>query len=173
MHSNRGGIVGGLILILLGLGFLVQQAFPDYFSGWLFLVGLALIFLVAYIATRQYGYLIPGCILMGLGIPLAVVQIQTSQMGWYVSSLSLDEGGLVVLGLGLGFVAIYVIDLLVSRGRPGGWWPLIPGGIVTLAGLAILSQNEQWLDSIGMWWPVIFIIIGCWIIVDRLIRRPR
>jgi hypothetical protein len=120
MHSNRGGIVGGLILILLGLGFLVQQAFPDYFSGWLFLVGLALIFLVAYIATRQYGYLIPGCILMGLGIPLAVVQIQTSQMGWYVSSLSLDEGGLVVLGLGLGFVAIYVICWSRVAGQVAG-----------------------------------------------------
>ncbi len=172
MHTHRGGVVGGLILILLGVLFLVQQALPDFFGGWLFLVGLAVVFLVAYIATRQYGYLIPGCILMGLGIPLAVIQIQTSQPGWAVDTVSTDQGGFLVLGLGLGFVAIFLIDLLVSRGRPGVWWPLIPGGIITLAGLAILSQNEQWLQSLGQWWPLALIIVGIWIIVSRVARRP-
>ena len=173
MQRNRGSLVGGLILILLGLAFLVQQALPDYFGGWLFLVGLALVFLVAYIATREYGYLIPGCILMGLGIPFAVVQLQTSQGGWVISGVNAEEGGIFVLGLGLGFVAIFLIDLLVARGRPGGWWPLIPGGIITLAGLAILSENEQWLESIGQWWPLIFIFIGVAIILSLVRRRPK
>jgi hypothetical protein len=165
-ERRRGGWFGGLILIILGLFFLVNQVAPDFFGGWMFLVGLGLVFLVGYVATRQYGYLIPGCILTGLGIPVAFLE-----RGGYSDA---TQGGLVVFGLGLGFFAILIIDYLVERGpRPGRWWPIIPGGILTIVGAALLSDNEQWLNTVGKWWPLVFIVIGIWIIFDRLIRRPR
>jgi hypothetical protein len=170
MHERRRGVVGGLILIVLGIVFLVAQRYPEAFGAWMIVVGLAVIFLAAYLATREYGFLIPGSILMGIGVPLAIVQYQTSQTGMVIEGMSLDQGGLVVLGLGLGFVCIWLIDLLVSRGRPGGWWPLIPGGLLLAAGLAIASNNEQWLETIGQWWPLIFIVIGCGIVL-QVIRR--
>jgi hypothetical protein len=170
MRERRRGVVGGLILIALGIVFLVAQRYPEAFGAWMFLVGLAVIFLAVYLYTREYGFLIPGCILMSIGVPLAIIQYQTAQPGMVIESMSPDQGGFVVLGLGLGFICIWLIDLLVARGRPGGWWPLIPGGLLLAAGLAITSGNEQWLDTIGQWWPLIFIVIGGGILL-QVIRR--
>lgn len=43
----------------------------------------------------------------------------------------------VVVGLGLGFVLIWVIDRVFTRRGPrGSWWPLIPGSILLLVGIA-------------------------------------
>jgi hypothetical protein len=165
VERRRGGWVGGLVLILLGVIFLIQQINPDLIGGWIFLIGLALVFLVAYVMTRQYGFLIPGCILLGLGIPVALMEQD-------IVSDPTGQGGLVVFGLGLGFVAIWLVDMLVARGRPGAFWPLIPGVILFLVGISILAENEQWLTDIGQWWPLVLIIIGVWILIDRLLRKP-
>jgi hypothetical protein len=164
MHERRGGWIGGLVLILLGLVFLADQFYPGILGGWMFLAGLGLIFLIAYVFSRQYGFLIPGCILGALGVGVGLIETNT---------LTGDgEGGVIVLALGLGFIAIWLIDLLVTRGRRAGWWPLIPGGILTLVGVGILSGNEAWVQDIGQWWPVVFIIVGVWILLERIIRRP-
>jgi hypothetical protein len=163
MQEKRGGWVGGLILILLGVVFLVQQLAPELFGGWLFLAALAIIFLIAYVFSRQYGFLIPACILGSLSVGVGLVETNV---------VTGDSGdGAIVLALGLGFIAIWLIDLLVARGRAVGWWPLIPGVILTITGAAIFSQNEAWLQDYGKWWPLIFIVIGVWILFDR-IRQP-
>jgi hypothetical protein len=163
-EKRRGGWVGGLILIMLGVVFLVQQLFPDAFGGWMFLAGLGAIFLIAYVLTQQYGFLIPGCILSGLSVGVALIETNT------VTGPGSD--GVVVLSLGLSFVAIWLIDMLVARGRFGGWWPLIPGTILTVVGAAVFSNNEAWLQDYGKWWPVVFIVVGLWILIERW-RRPQ
>jgi hypothetical protein len=165
VERRRGGWVGGLVLILLGVIFLIQQIKPDLIGGWVFIIGLALVFLVAYVMTRQYGFLIPGCIFLGIGIPLALTESN-------IVADTTGEGGLIVLGLALGFLAIWLVDMLVARGRPGAWWPLIPGVILFLVGVSILSENQAWLQDIGQWWPLILIVIGVWILFDRFLRRP-
>lgn len=170
-HERRGGVIGGLLLICLGVAFLVQQRYPQAFGAWMIVVGLALFFLFAYLYTREYGFLIPGCILMGIGLPLAYVQYATEQTGIVIGSMSVDQSGLIVMGLGLGFIAIWLIDLLVSHGRPGGWWPLVPGGLLMAVGLAISSDNEQWLETISQWWPLVFIFIGGGILLQVVRRR--
>ncbi len=164
MADKRKGWVGGLLLILLGVLFLVNEFYPGVLGDWTLLLGLGVVFLVAYAIGRQYGFLIPGCILAGLGVALALVE------NGYVSSAA--EDGVFVLLLGASFLAIWLIDLLVSRGRPLGWWPIIPGGILTIVGAALYTDNEAWLESIGQWWPLIFIIVGVWILLERVIRRP-
>ena len=166
MERRRGGWIGGLVLILLGVAFLAQQFYPDVFGGWMFLVGLGIIFLVAYVVSQQYGFLIPGAILTGLGVGVALIETNTVSGGETV------EGGVIVLALGISFLAIWLSDLLLTRGRPGGWWPLIPGGILTVVGVSLLYENEAWLESVAQWWPLIFIIIGVWILLERAIRRP-
>ena len=59
-------------------------------------------------------------------------------------------------GLGLGFIAIFVIATLY-QGR-SHWWPLIPGGILLVSGLAEGSQAFRDLLAVG--WPVVLILIG-------------
>ena len=66
-EKNRGRIVAGVVLIFLGLVFLANQfvgGFSD--AAILFLIGA--VFLAGYFYSKSYGLLIPGCILMGLGV---------------------------------------------------------------------------------------------------------
>ena len=134
-RSNVNRMLPGLILIALGVLFLVGRL-----SGVIVLGGLGAIFIVAYLITRKYGWLIPGCILAGLGLG--------ELLGW--SSL----------GLGLGFIGIFVIDLIV-RGK-SHWWPLIPGAIITLDALGdranVVIAPLRGLVASG--WPLLLIAIG-------------
>ena len=67
---KRENIVWGVLLILLGLGFLAYQWFPERFSGfgwpWI-LVALGAVFLVMSLLTRTGGTMVPAAILLGLG----------------------------------------------------------------------------------------------------------
>lgn len=138
-RSQRNQMLPGLILIGLGVVFLVART--TNLGGWIVLAGLGAIFIAAYLSTRSYGLLIPGCILLGLGVGEA---LQASS-----------------LGLGLGFIAIFAVDSIV-RGRSSHWWPLIPG--VIIAGDAALDANIAGIGSVRQlavdWWPVLLILLG-------------
>ncbi len=141
MNANRVRLIPGLILIALGILFLVGQYFN---APGLILLFLGLVFLIPYVLTRSYGLLIPGCILAGLGIGILFQD-------------ALGRGDItILLGLGLGFVAIFVVQLIVAGASH--WWPLIPGGILILAGLADALPQGQALLEKG--WPLILILIG-------------
>ncbi len=141
--KRRGNIVLGSILIVLGIGLVALQLFEGFSDAViLFLIGGA--FIAWYLYSRAYGLLIPGCILLGLGL------------GKVGESALTTFGGMEQLGLGVGFVAIYVIDL-VYQGK-SSWWPLIPGGILILTGLAQGSETFERLLEVG--WPLIFVFIG-------------
>lgn len=114
------------------------------FGPGLLLLLLGLLFLVAYAVTRSFGLLIPGCILAGLGI------------GILVGRAPMREDVSVLIGLGLGFIAIYVIQLVVA-GR-SHWWPLVPGGLLALAGVAEAIPQGQVMIERG--WPLVLILIG-------------
>ena len=145
MDRNRiNQLLPGLILIGLGVFFLLGRT---ALSGALFLGGLGAIFLVAYLSSRNYGLLIPGCILAGLGVGELI--------NW--SSL----------GLGLGFIAIFVIDRL-ARGK-SHWWPLIPGGIITISALTerggpLIAPLRGLVDN---FWPLLLIAVGLLLLFRR------
>jgi len=142
MNANRRQIIPGLILIVLGIVFLLMQYFE--FGPGLFLTLLGLAFLIAYAFTRSYGLLIPGCILCGIGIGLAFERA------------AMRPDVTVSIGLGLGFVAIFVVQLVVARASH--WWPLVPGVILVLVGIVeIVPQGQAVLEK---GWPVILIVIG-------------
>ena len=141
MPFRRGRLIPGLILILLGVAFLLREYLgvgPEFI-----LVLAGLVFLVPYLLTRLYGLLIPGMILIGLGAGMLYERV--SHVGWAVP-----------LGLGIGFIAIFVADWIVTRAVR--WWPLIPGAALMIP--AIVDA----FPSVGFWlekgWPVILILIG-------------
>ena len=50
------------------------------------------------------------------------------------------------------------------------WWPLVPGGILTLVGLVVLA--EEGLDSdLLRWWPVLIIGAGIIVLLSAMRRR--
>lgn len=144
--SRRDPMVIGVILIAVGaialLGQIVQL--PSSLGSWIvLLIGLG--FLAAGITGRTYGFLVPGGIMTGLGAGIIVSE---------AIALPSDEatGGAVTLGLGLGFVAVWVIGGLL-RVEANHWWPLVPGGILVLVGGALVLGGQA-IDLLDYWGAV-------------------
>ena len=146
-----GGWLPGVILIAFGLTlFAVQLLNLD--SDVVVLV-IGLVFAIAFAATRRYALLIPAGIMTGLG-----------------AGILLEDFGVmgepVVLGLGLGFLAIYAVDFLASGARePGRWWPLIPGTILTIIAGTESTFGPEGARVIAQGWPIILIAAGAWLLL--------
>ncbi len=155
---TRRRFIIGAVLILLGIGLLALQrseGLGDAFA--LFLIGG--LFVAGYFYRRSYGLLIPGCILLGLGL------------GAVGESTFPGVSDFSQLGLGAGFVAIYLLDR-AFRGTTH-WWPLIPGGILLLTGLATLSEDLGRVVEVG--WPLLLVLAGLLLLaggVGLFGRRP-
>lgn len=153
-QPNRQRLTTGLVLVLLGLGFFLLQRVEGLGDEVvLLLIGAA--FLIGYFFQRSYGLLIPGCILIGLG---AGGMINEDRLWWA------DAGW--QLGLGAGFLAIYAIDRLY-RGRTP-WWPLIPGAVLVLVGLARTGPIFKFLLRN---WPLLLVAVGVLILIGAFRQR--
>ncbi len=151
MNARNRGVITGIILIALGLLFLAVQFLGDVGNAVvLILIGSG--FVYGYFSRQQYGLLIPGGILLGLGVGDLLEQIP--QLG----------SDFDTLGLGLGFVLIYVIDVL--RQGTTSWWPLAPGTVLILIGLAEGAPQFQTWFSKG--WPALLILFGAVLLIRTL-----
>jgi hypothetical protein len=163
--GTRDQLVFAVVLIVvgvLGLASRVWQPTADV-GGWIVaIIGLA--FLGAFAYTRQYGYLIPGSIMTGLGVGIVAsqaIKFATDE----------GEGGAVVLGLGVGFLGIWAIGALV-RTEQHHWWPLIPGGILAAVGTALLIGGGA-IEALD-YWGIILVALGVFVIARAfLMGRTR
>jgi len=152
--SKHRRIASGLVFIVVGLALWALQWAEGVGRAVFFcLVGGA--FLAGYLYRRKYGFLIPGCLLLGLG---------AGQLG---RDSVFSFGDPTHLGLGSGFVAIFVIAFLYER--RSHWWPLIPGGILILVGL---PNTERALQFLYRNWPLILVFIGLMILLGAF-GRPK
>ena len=119
-------------------------------------IGLAL--LAVFVIRREYGFLVPGSILTGVGIGIALEPATSGD----------TESGVMMLALAGGFLGIWVIGSLY-RLPQNHWWPLIPGGILTLIGLVQLSRTD--VEGALRLWPVILIILGALVLGRTISRR--
>jgi len=155
-RRDPGGLVAGLVIAGLGLFFLAGQLEPDIGRFVTLFMGLAL--LAVFVVRREYGFLVPGSILTGVGIGIALEP----------ATSGVTETGVMMLALAGGFLGIWVIGSLY-RLPQNHWWPLIPGGILTLIGLVQLSRTD--VDGALRLWPVIFIILGALLLGRTITRR--
>ena len=144
---DKSRIFSGIVLILLGLSISGVNLFSGFSHNSILLL-LGGLFIAWYFYSNAYGLLIPGCILAGLGLG----SLGTDYF-WYSPHNS-------SLGLGIGFISIYLIDRIHSG--KSHWWPLIPGGIITLSALSRGALGMKQIFHLS--WPIILIIIGLWII---------
>ena len=142
--------IAGPILIGLGVLALLGSAYRTHVFGTMFLLALGQIFL--YVSRQRGGMLgfrIPGCILTGLGAG-AVLD----------AALGFDGGGWTAVGLGLGFLSLWLMD----RRQ---WWWLIPSAAITFGGLDDLMNVPYRLFNLGALLPVGFILLGAYIWRER------
>lgn len=160
MGGSRGAIIGGFVLVIVGAGALAAEYWPEFGRYIPLVVGLGLLALFA--ATRAYGALVAGSIVTGIGAGVVVSD--------FVGN-STAEGAVIVLGLGFGFVAIWVISSLMSL-KESHWWPLIPGGILLLVGGG-LALDLLTGDASRVVVPAAVVLIGLLVIIVGFTRTSR
>ncbi len=149
---DRQKFTAGVVLVLFGLGFYLVQRLDAIGNSMIMLI-IGAAFLVAYFYQKAYGLLIPAGILLGLGFGTLL----QGQYWWA------NDG--TQLGLGVGFLSIYVIAKLYERETH--WWPLIPGVILILVGLPKTAKIFRYLfDN----WPLILVAIGLLILIGAFRR---
>ena len=142
-HDPGSRIVFGVILISLGVFTLLQQITHVSFSFVPLVIGIA--FLAGWSRNKSYGFLLPGCILTGLGL------------GWFVGSFVPGQySGLLTLG-GLGLA--FAVTGLLSKRRGWHWEFIVAAGLLFSA---IVSNS--WIafspDIARVALPVSVIAIG-------------
>lgn len=148
--------MAGLVIAGMGLFFLAGQLEPDIGRFVTMFIGLAL--LAVFVITREYGFLVPGSILTGIGIGIVLDSAASGEV----------ESGVMMLALAGGFLGIWVIGS-IYRLPENHWWPLIPGGILTLIGLVQLARSE--VDAALSLWPIVLVIIGALVLARAVSRR--
>ena len=162
--------MGGIVIVGIGLFLLLGQLVPDI-GRWIpLLVGL--VFLAVFIVRREYGFLVPGCIVSGVGIGILLAGAVDDR--W--------SGAVVLFSIAGGFIAIWLVSTLLRLGEqewPRGmgreaagaqWWPLIPGGILAIIGVIVLAE-EGFDSDLLRWWPLLIIGAGLVVLVSALSRR--
>jgi hypothetical protein len=158
--DRRRQVIAGLILVVVGGLLLAGQWWPDVGRYVPLAVGLGL--LAAFVVTRQYGWLVAGCIVGGVGVGVVLAS----------STSGNTAGGWMLVALGGGFLAIWVVSL-VLRLAEHHWWPLIPGGILSVVGVLVMAGGEA--RRLLEWWPIILVLIGVVILIQAFTsrREPR
>ncbi len=138
MKNIPGKVVWGVLLILIGVLFLLQElnVVGDAFDYlWVILMAAAGAAFLYVFASRkeQWWAVIPGLTLLGLSLVAANDLLNLVPGG--------DLGGAVFLGsIGLAFWLVY------AR-QPDQWWAIIPGGVMLT--LALVAGLDPLVDSDG------------------------
>jgi hypothetical protein len=155
-RSNEG-LWFGAILVGLGALLLAGQLVPGAGRYVVLVIGLAL--LAGFLATRGYGFLVPGGIVTGVGVGILLTEAYPS------------AGGLFLLSLAAGFASIWVLGA-IFRLREHHWWPLIPAGILATIGVvSLIDQGGQFRDLSRLAWPIALVVIGALIVLRAATRR--
>lgn len=159
--TKRNRLVAGIALIAIGAVVFLAQITNNAELSWLVVPALALIFLAWGLFSREFGLLIPGGILAGIAGGIYLVLGPLSDVEGEA------VGGAFLLAFAAGWGLISLLSFFTHEGFH--WWPLIPGGILALIGLALLSggMGLQFLKVIGYAWPLILVGVGVYLLLRR------
>lgn len=154
-RSQWWPLIPGLGLLALGLLIFIDEFFPGAdWTGAIFLGSIGIAFWVVYFMNRENWWaVIPAGVLTTLTF---VVILEPYLQGD-------ADGGIFMVGLGLTFLLLGVLP--TSHGRM--LWAFIPGSIVSIIGLLLLSNTIEVFEFI---WPIALILLGGYFIL-RFFRK--
>jgi hypothetical protein len=136
----------GVLLVLLGIGLLIQTFFPAVAFGTLVLLAIALAFLGAWLIGGSWLAMVPGMLI------LAVAAARL------LDELRIYSGpGTTSLAVAIAFLLIWLFYYL--RGRRNVW-PLWGAAIFGLVGLIQVSGRIAGIPELGALWPLVVIGLG-------------
>jgi hypothetical protein len=149
---RRRGVLGGLVVFAIGLAFLLQALSVPAASAFLF-IALGGAFASAYVVgRRQYVYVVPGALLLGLGVGLLIPSMF----------------GVGRFGAPIFFGALAASLVSVTLIAPDHRWPLIPA--VPLAVIAIAGVVGR-VDLVPSGFqpfilPLVLMLVGAYLLVE-------
>lgn len=136
----------GILLVLVGVGLLIQYFVPGVGAATLVLTAIGLSFLAAWLFGRSRWAVVPGLLILALAV------------GGLIRELNVYDGpGLTAATLAAAFLLIWVLDY--SRGVRSTW-PLWGLAIFGLIALVQLSGRIVDIPELGALWPVLIIVFG-------------
>jgi hypothetical protein len=153
--------------VIIGAGVAIINS-PANFVGYVFYIccGLGIGFLAWGLGERLFGLIIPGSLLMGIGPGI--------YFAWrdLIDFNALTQTGVMLVGFGFGWGLITIL----ARRTSGKfiWWPLIPGGILAVAGwgLYIGGDPGNALGFIGNTGSVAMLVFGLYLLLMRKSMHP-
>lgn len=165
--QRRSNMAIGIILVLLGLWFLAEQLFPQFFRwldidfAWpLIIVGAGLVFFIFALVTKVPGLAVPASIISGIG---GLLYWQNATGNW--------ESWAYAWALIPGFAGVGVLLQGLLGGHPRQSWREGAGMIVTsLILFLIFGSFLGGPNLLGDYWPVLLILLGGWLLVRPWLR---
>jgi hypothetical protein len=158
--NTRDAMLAGVILVVIGAAAMISTLWPDLDRYLPLVVGLGL--LAVFAISRWYLALVFGALLTALGTGLLLSGL------WPRADF---DGPASVLGLGTGFVAVWLIGRLLAL-KEHHWWPLIPGGILLTVGTSLALEKMALLSgrALELVGPVVLLGLGMVIIAAAMMR---
>jgi hypothetical protein len=160
-RAQKSNLAFGVMLLVVGGVLLATRFIPiETAPAWLLGLGLGLTLIA--IVSASYGPLVAGMILLGLGAGMLLGDRGVAEI---------PSGTWIVLGLGAGFIGIYVLALILKL--RSHWWPLVPGFILLAIGGARYVRHFTLLPpevimAARTWWPAALVVVGVWVVVRAL-----
>lgn len=158
-HDNWWALIPGIIFLALSATIGLNSFLPGFsdtnLGGTVILGGIALSFLLVYLADRgNWWAIIPAGVMTTIAI-VAVLDSNTSNIA---------SGGIFFLGLGITFALVAVLPTSVGQMR----WAWIPAVILGIMGVLILIAEENLINYI---WPSAIILAGLLLVIRSLRRK--
>jgi hypothetical protein len=154
MNRETDRIFFGLAAVAAGvLGLLQYFGLIDSLAGpiWaLFFIGFGGVFLAFFARSRHWWAIIPGVILITVGLVIALGELGLAAWG----------GPLMLAGVGAAFVGVLLA-------RPEAWWAIIPAGtLFSLSALVVLEEHTAMAHPEAM----LFLGLGATFALLALVR---
>jgi hypothetical protein len=124
-----------LIIIVLAVVSLVQLLAPGLIHPGLTLFVVGVVFLILYFVgwIREPLTLVTGWLLAGFGLSFFALSLPA------LAALSLP---LILLGLGIAFVAVYITSTVTKVEQISSrFWPLVPGALLLAMGILLVMEG--------------------------------
>jgi hypothetical protein len=165
--QRRTNLIGGIVLILVGFYFLAVQLFPGLgptlnieFSWPLILVGVGAFLLLFGLLVNAPDMAVPACIVAGIG-GILYYQNMTGDWASWAYAWALIPG---FVGVGIILAGLFGGTFRKSL-REGGTLILISAIL-----FAIFSSFLGGKSYLGVYWPVLIILLGLWLLIRPLIK---
>ena len=165
---RRTGLVGGTLLILLGLWFLLVQLVPGFegllnleFSWPLFVIAAGFVLLVLGLVVGEPGMAVPACIVGGIGV-LLYYQNATGNWASWAYAWTLIPGF-----AGVGAILAGALGDKPRQSVRDGLNLIVISAVM----FVIFSSFLGGQNLLGPYWPVLLILLGLWFLIQPLFRK--